>query len=202
VQVVIALIVNPEGFPIAYEVLPGNTAEKTTLKMFLQKIETQYGRAERIWVMDRGIPTEDVLEDMRTADLPVYYLVGTPRGRLTKLERDLLSLPWQAVRPDVNVKLLPQEGELYVFAESRDRIHKESQGQGWTLLWRAEDATRHAPAAAQGAGEAPEATPADGIQRHAPAAAQARRGQGALSGRLALDRGRVAGTGGLCVANC
>ena len=125
VQVVIALIVTPEGFPIAYEVLPGNTADKTTLKMFLQKIETQYGRAQRIWVMDRGVPTEEVLEEMRAADPPVYYLVGTPKGRLTKLERDLLPLPWQAVRPGVQVKLLPQEGELYVFAESRDRIHKE-----------------------------------------------------------------------------
>ncbi|MGH8523855.1 MAG: IS1634 family transposase [Gammaproteobacteria bacterium] len=125
VQVVIALMVTPEGFPIAYEVLPGNTADKTTLKMFLQKIETQYGKAERIWVMDRGIPTEEVLEEMRAADPPVYYLVGTPKGRLTKLERDLLPLPWQAVRPGVQVKLLPQEQELYVFAESRDRIHKE-----------------------------------------------------------------------------
>ena len=125
VQVVIALIVTPEGFPLAYEVLPGNTADKTTLRMFLQKIETQYGKAERVWVMDRGIPTEDVLEEMRAADPPVSYLVGTPKGRLTKLERDLLPLPWQAVRPGVQVKLLPQEGELYVFAESRDRIHKE-----------------------------------------------------------------------------
>ncbi|MGH8545321.1 MAG: IS1634 family transposase [Gammaproteobacteria bacterium] len=125
VQVVIALIVTPEGFPIAYEVLPGNTADKTTLKMFLQRIETQYGKAERIWVMDRGIPTEEVLEEMRAAEPPVYYLVGTPKGRLTKLERDLLPLPWQAVRPGVQVKLLPQAQELYVFAESRDRIHKE-----------------------------------------------------------------------------
>lgn len=125
VQVVIAVIVTPEGFPLAYEVLPGNTADKTTLRMFLQKIETQYGKAERVWVMDRGIPTEDVLEEMRAADPPVSYLVGTPKGRLTKLERDLLPLPWQAVRPGVQVKLLPQEGELYVFAESRDRIHKE-----------------------------------------------------------------------------
>jgi len=125
VQVVIALVVTPEGFPIAYEVLPGNTADKTTLKGFLQKIETQYGQAERIWVMDRGIPTEEVLEEMRAADPPVYYLVGTPKGRLTKLERDLLPLPWATVRPGVNVKLLPQEQELYVFAESCDRIHKE-----------------------------------------------------------------------------
>ncbi|CAN5821264.1 IS1634 family transposase [soil metagenome] len=125
VQVVIALIVTPEGFPLAYEVLPGNTADKTTLKVFLQKIEAQYGKAERIWVMDRGIPTEEVLEEMRTANPPVYYLVGTPKGRLTKLERDLLPLPWATVRPGVNVKLLPREGELYVFAESRDRTQKE-----------------------------------------------------------------------------
>ena len=124
VQVVIAVIVTPEGFPLAYDVLPGNTADKTTLRMFLQKIEAQYGKAERVWVMDRGIPTEEVLEDMRAADPPVY-LVGTPKGRLTKLEQDLLPLPWQAVRPGVQVKLLAQEGELYVFAESRDRIHKE-----------------------------------------------------------------------------
>ena len=125
VQVVIALIVTPDGFPIAYEVLPGNTADKTTLRQFLLKIETQYGKAERVWVMDRGIPTEEVLKEMRASDPPVYYLVGTPKGRLTKLERALLPLPWQAVRPGVQVKLLPKEDELYVFAESRDRIHKE-----------------------------------------------------------------------------
>ena len=125
VQVVIALIVTPEGFPLAYEVLAGNTADKTTLKMFLHKIETQYGKAQRIWVMDRGIPTEEVLEEMRAADPPVYYLVGTPKGRLTKLQGALLALPWQAVRPGVQVKLLPREHELYVLAESADRIHKE-----------------------------------------------------------------------------
>jgi transposase len=125
VQVVIALVVTPEGFPLAYEVLPGNTLDKTTLRLFLQKIEAQYGKAERIWVMDRGVPTEEVLAEMRAADPPVYYLVGTPKGRLTKLERDLLGLSWQAVRPGVQVKLLPKEQELYVFAESRDRVNKE-----------------------------------------------------------------------------
>jgi transposase len=125
VQVVIALIVTPEGFPLAYEVLPGNTADNTTLRAFLNKIETQYGKAERIWVMDRGIPTEEVLSEMRRSDPPVYYLVGTPKGRLTQLEQKLLSLPWQAVRPGVEVKLLAQEKELYVLAQSQDRIHKE-----------------------------------------------------------------------------
>jgi transposase len=125
VQVVIALIVTPEGFPLAYEVLPGNTSDKTTLREFLHKIETQYGKAQRIWVMDRGIPTEDVLTEMRHSDPPVYYLVGTPKGRLTQLEQKLLGLPWQAVRPGVEVKLLAQEQELYVLARSHDRINKE-----------------------------------------------------------------------------
>lgn len=125
VQVVIALIVTPEGFPLAYEVLPGNTSDKTTLKDFLHKIEAQYGKADRIWVMDRGVPTEEVLQEMRQADPPVSYLVGTPKGRLTQLERDLLPLSWQAARPGVKVKLLPKAQELYVFAQSEDRTHKE-----------------------------------------------------------------------------
>ena len=125
VQVVIALIVTPEGFPLAYEVLAGNTSDKTTLKDFLKKIEDQYGKAQRIWVMDRGIPTEEVLQEMRGSDPPVYYLVGTPKARLKKFETDLLGQPWENVREGVDVKLQSQEGELYVFAQSRDRVAKE-----------------------------------------------------------------------------
>jgi len=126
VQVVIALIITPEGFPIAYEVLAGNTSDKTTLKSFLEKIETQYGKANRTWVMDRGIPTEAVLAEMRKAEMPVWYLVGTPRGRLTRLERDFLQQPWQKVKDAIEVKLLPREGELYVLARSQGRRQKES----------------------------------------------------------------------------
>jgi hypothetical protein len=74
--------------------------------------------------MDRGIPTEEVLAEMRQADPPVQYLVGTPKGRLNRLENDLLDKPWQEARPGVQVKLLPQDGELYVFAESIDRVAK------------------------------------------------------------------------------
>jgi transposase len=125
VQVVIALIATPEGFPLAYEVMPGNTADNQTLRAFLHKIERQYGKADRIWIMDRGIPTEEVLAEMRRADPPVSYLVGTPKGRLPKLEQALLGLPWHAVREGVQVKLLPQEQEVYVLAQSRTRIHKE-----------------------------------------------------------------------------
>jgi transposase len=125
VQVVIALIVTPQGFPLAYEVLPGNTADNTTLSDFLARIEAQYGKANRIWVMDRGIPTEAVLATMRQADPPVSYLVGTPKGRLSKLEQTLLGLPWQSVRPGVDVKLLSKDDELYVLAQSHDRVNKE-----------------------------------------------------------------------------
>jgi transposase len=125
VQVVVALIVTPEGFPLAYEVLAGNTSDKTTLPAFLQKIEEQYGKAERIWVMDRGVPTEKVLAQMRQAQPPVHYLVGTPRGRLSQYEQQLADLPWQVAREGVSVKLLPQEQELYVLAESKDRVCKE-----------------------------------------------------------------------------
>jgi transposase len=124
-QVVIALIVTPEGFPLAYEVLAGNTSDRTTLKEFLNKIETQYGKAERIWVMDRGIPTEEVLTEMRQSTPAVYYLVGTPKGRLGQLEQKLLGLPFTTVRSGVEVKLLAQEKELYVLAKSRQRIDKE-----------------------------------------------------------------------------
>jgi hypothetical protein len=124
-QVVIALVVTPDGLPLAYEVLPGNTADSTTLREFLRKIEAQYGKARRIWVMDRGVPTEAVLAQMRASDPPVQYLVGTPKGRLTRLEKDLLAKPWLTAREGVEVKLLAQDGELYVLAKSQDRVLKE-----------------------------------------------------------------------------
>jgi DDE family transposase len=135
VQVVIALIVTPEGFPLAYEVMPGNTSDKTTLKTFLEKIEKQYGKAQRIWVMDRGIPTEATLEQMRKSDPPVLYLVGTPKGRLSQLEDQLSQLPWQAVRTGVEVKLLAQTGEVYVLAQSQDRVNKERGMRRRQLKW-------------------------------------------------------------------
>jgi hypothetical protein len=135
VQVVIALIVTPDGLPLGYEVLPGNTADSTTLRDMLRKIEAQYGKANRVWVMDRGIPSEEVLAEMRAASPPVSYLVGTPKGRLSKLEKDLVTLPWQAVREGVDVKLLPQDQELYVLAQSRARIHKERAMRRRKLKW-------------------------------------------------------------------
>jgi len=125
VQVVIALVVTPDGFPLCYEVMEGNTSDRATLRQFLDKIEGQYGKARRVWIMDRGVPTEEVLTEMRQSETPVFYLVGTPKGRLNKLESQLLSLPWEKVRDSLNVKLLKQEGELYVLACSTSRQAKE-----------------------------------------------------------------------------
>lgn len=133
VQVVIALIVTPEGFPLAYEVMAGNTPDKTTLPEFLEKIEQRYGKAQRVWVMDRGTPTEAHLEEMRRRD--ALYLVGTPKGRLTKLEEALTARAWQQVRSAVQVKLLPQEDDLYVYVESGSRISKERAMRRRKLKW-------------------------------------------------------------------
>ena len=135
VQVVIALVVTPDGLPIAYEVLSGNTSDKATLRDFLARIERQYGKARRTWLMDRGIPTEEVLSEMRQADPPARYLVGTPKARLNRLEQALLARPWQEARPGVQVKLLPQDGELYVFAHSKDRVAKERSMRRRQLKW-------------------------------------------------------------------
>lgn len=126
VQVVIALIITPGGLPVSYEVMRGNTADKTTLGGMLKKIAGRYGKEQRTWIMDRGIPTEATLEEMRLSDPSVRYLVGTPKGRLTKLEKDLAAKDWQQVKDDVRVKLLPREGELYVLARSLPRRGKES----------------------------------------------------------------------------
>jgi transposase len=124
-QLVIALVVTPDGFPLAYEVMNGNTADSTTLRGFLTKIETTYGKARRVWVMDRGIPSEAVLEEMRAPERQTFYLVGTPKGRIGQHEKKWLDLPWQKVRDSVEVKLYEHEGELYVLAKSGGRQAKE-----------------------------------------------------------------------------
>jgi transposase len=124
-QIVIALIITPDGLPIGYEVMRGNTSDKTTLRDTLAKIARQYGHKQRTWIMDRGIPTEEVLEEMRAADPSVNYLVGTPKGRLTKLEKSLAEKTWEEVKDDVHVKLLKQNDELYILARSLPRRAKE-----------------------------------------------------------------------------
>ena len=124
-QVVVALVITPEGFPMAYETMDGNTSDKTTLRGFLTKIENLYGKARRVWLMDRGIPTETVLQEMREAERQMFYLVGTPKARVAKYEKHWLDLPWQKVRDSVEVKLFSQDGEMYVLAKSEGRQQKE-----------------------------------------------------------------------------
>src|SRR5438128_4566663 len=124
-QVVIALIVTPAGLPLAYEVMAGNTSEKTTLRGFLDRIESLYGKARRVWLMDRGIPTEALLREMRTTRQETFYLVGTSRSKIREYEKQWLELPWQKVRESVEVKLFARDGELYVLAKSEGRQAKE-----------------------------------------------------------------------------
>ena len=123
VQVVVALVLTPEGFPVAYEIYPGNTRDTATLEAFLGRIEKQYGKFRRTWLMDRGIPTEELLEKMRSRGID--YLVGTPKGHLTHVEKRLLEQPWIQARESVRVKILQQESEFYVYVESHDRVAKE-----------------------------------------------------------------------------
>jgi hypothetical protein len=114
------LVVTPEGFPLAYEIMAGNTSDRTTLHEFLAKIEAQYGRARRVrgphvlrvGVMDRGIPTEEVLTEMRDPQREGFYLVGTPRGKIGQYEKKWLELRWRKVRESVEVKLFAEGGEL------------------------------------------------------------------------------------------
>jgi DDE family transposase len=147
-QLVIALVITPEGFPLAYEVMEGNTSDRTTLRGFLEKIETTYGKARRVWVMDRGIPSEEVLAEMRDPQRGVFYLVGTPRGKIRQYEKRWLDLPWQKVRESVEVKLFADQGELFVLAKSEGRRAKETamrRRRLARLLWKLRALRRACP---------------------------------------------------------
>jgi transposase len=125
-QLVIALVVTTDGLPLAYEVMKGNTSDRTTLPGFLKKIEDTYGKARRVWVMDRGVPSEAILKDMRSPERQTFYLVGTPKSKINQHEKKWLDLPWHKVRDSVDVKLYEHEGELYVLAKSGGRQAKEN----------------------------------------------------------------------------
>jgi transposase len=148
-QVVIGLVVTTDGFPLAYEVLNGNTADCTTLRGFLERIEQTYGKARRVWVMDRGIPTEEILSELRAPERQTSYLVGTPKSRIAKYEKQWLDLPWRQVRDSVEVKLFEEDGELYVLAKSTGRQAKESamrRKRLARLLWKLHAMRRSLPA--------------------------------------------------------
>lgn len=147
-QVVLALVVTPRGFPLAYEVMEGNTSDRTTLRGFLEKIENTYGKARRVWMMDRGIPKEEVLAEMRAPGRETFYLVGTPRGKIKQYEKRWLELPWRKVRDSVEVKLFAEAGEMYVLAKSEGRRAKEvaiRRKKLARLLWKLRAMRRSCP---------------------------------------------------------
>jgi transposase len=128
-QVCIGLVVTPEGLPLAYEVFAGNRADVTTIEDMVELMEKDYGSAERIWVMDRGMVSEDNLEYLQSKQ--ARYIVGTPKSHLKKFEQALLDeADWQEVKSGVEVKLLKHpdglQTEQYVLCRSRDRQEKES----------------------------------------------------------------------------
>lgn len=148
-QVVIALVVTPQGFPLAYEVLAGNTSDRNSLRGFLEKIEAMYGKARRVWMMDRGIPSEELLAEMRAPKREMFYLVGTPRGKIRKYEKKWLALPWSKVRESVEVKLFADGAEMYVLAKSEGRRAKETAIRRRKLarfLWKLRAMRRSLPA--------------------------------------------------------
>jgi transposase len=128
-QLVIAVVVTPEGFPLSYEVFEGNRADVTTLEVMLEEVEAKHGRARRIWVFDRGIVSEANLQRLR--ERGGQYVVGTPRHRLQEYEKALLAGPWQQINESVQVQLIAQEQETYVLARSVDRAKKEE-----AMRWR------------------------------------------------------------------
>jgi len=124
-QLIIALIVNVEGFPFSYETLDGDRADVTTLETMLQMVERKYGKARRVWVFDRGIVSEENLAALRKRG--GQYLVGTPRKKLKEFEQELLADGWEQVRPEVEVKLVatPAGEETYVLCRTAARQEKE-----------------------------------------------------------------------------
>jgi transposase len=124
-QMVIALIVNSEGFPFSYETFDGNRADVTTMEPILRMVERKYGKARRIWVIDRGIVSEENLKAIRQRG--GQYLVGTPRSQMKRFEAELLKEDWTQVRPDVEVKqvAIPQGNETYILCRTTGRKEKE-----------------------------------------------------------------------------
>jgi transposase len=124
-QVIIALIVNAEGFPFSYETFDGNRPDVATVETVLRMVERKYGRARRVWVFDRGVVSEENLDALRRRG--GRYLVGTPRSKLKQFEKQLLEGGWEQVRPEVEVKLVPtpQGEETYILCRSAARRAKE-----------------------------------------------------------------------------
>jgi transposase len=124
-QLVIALIVNHEGFPFSYETFDGNRTDVSTMETILRMVERKYGKARRIWVLDRGIVSEENLAAIRKRD--GQYLTGTPRSQMKQFEAELLKEDWTRVRPEVEIKkvAIPQGEETYILCRTSGRKEKE-----------------------------------------------------------------------------
>jgi hypothetical protein len=148
--VIVALVITPEGFPLAYEVMDGNRSDKTTLREFLDKIEELYGQARRVWLMDRGIPTEKLLEEIRAQRPNTYYLSGGDTAGSGEEVREAVAGSARKERDAVEVKLFAQDGESICAGEERTAAGERDR-----------DATQEAGAlaaqAARDAAELPEA---------------------------------------------
>jgi transposase len=124
-QVCIGLVVTRDGFPLAYEVFAGNRSDVTTVEAMVLEMEAKYGQANRIWVMDRGMVSEDNLAFIRSRK--GFYLVGTPRRMLKSFAQHLLDQDWTEVQEGIDVKLVrsPESEETFVLCRSQDRRLKE-----------------------------------------------------------------------------
>jgi transposase len=124
-QLVIALIVNNEGFPFSYETFDGNRSDVSTMETILRMVERKYGTARRIWVFDRGMVSEENLAAIRKRS--GQYLTGTPRSQRKQFEAELLKDDWTQVRPEVEVKkvAIPQGEETYILCRTSGRKEKE-----------------------------------------------------------------------------
>jgi len=122
-QIVLALVVTPDGFPVYHEVFPGNTNDAIAFPDIVKTMESRFGTARRVWVLDRGIASKANLDFLR--DRQQSFLVGTPRSRLGEFEAELCTRDWQQVRPYVEVKTVRRAGETYVLARSVQRRAKE-----------------------------------------------------------------------------
>lgn len=124
-QVCIALVVSREGMPLGYEVFAGNRTDVTTVEAIVTKIEAQYGSADRIWVMDRGMVSEANLEWLRGKQR--RYIVGTPKSQLRRFEAEIVGQGWTEVHAGLEVKLCPAPDgeETFILCRSADRREKE-----------------------------------------------------------------------------
>ena len=157
-QVCIGLVVSPEGLPLAYEVFAGNRNDVTTVEEIITVMEEKYGQAQRIWVMDRGMVSEENIEFLRQRQ--AQYIVGTPKAQLRRFEAALLDHQgWKAVRPDVEVKLLAhpdgQGQEQFILCRSQARREKEKamlarqEQRLWQKLWQIHQSLEKKPAPAE-----------------------------------------------------